>query len=670
MPDALTRWNLRILAYDKDLKVGNLETTVVTQQPLMIMADMPRFVYDEDTLWIAANVINLSEKEITPTAKLEIFDENNNPIELILSDNNINISIEPNRSRKVSWKVAMQKDINPLIFRFSASAAGCSDAEQHLLPVLSTDVFLTQTYALTTEANTKKEYEFSINNEGERNHDIKLNFNANPVYYAIQALPYLAESDEKYAVSAFYRYFVNKMAQEIVMSNPNIEETLKGHEDDTLSELQKNEEVKAILLKETPWVMEAKSETQQRANVSKLFDKKNLDKNIASALNILAKKQTVNGGWPWIDGMPESEYITQYILRGLGRLGNNDAMTKKAFNFLGNQIVERYDKLDTQKKKNNAVCDFLTMKGLYAMSRFSYNTSNHFDKAKEFYIKKLSSDWRRYGVEEQAYIALILNRNGHNDIARLIIKSLRERAIKNEFGMYWRNISVENEARILEAFNEIEPKTSEADAMRLWILTQKRTNMWENEQSSVEAIFAIMNRGTKWDSEKATASMIIGDDSVKAAIDNQSNHVVWGGLYRQYFVPIDKVRRHSDEMKIKREIVAPENVKVGDKVEVVITIENSQDMEFVYLKDLRGACFEPTEQLSRYHCDNGLWYYQSTGDVAMEFFFDYLPKGKHTVSHTMYVTKEGSFSAGYSQIQCQYAPEFGAYSDGARITVE
>jgi len=670
MPDALTRWNLKLLAYSKDLKVGNYETTVVTQQPLMIMADMPRFVYDEDTLWIAATVINLSEETLTPTAKLEIFDENNNPIKLILSDNNINMEpIAAGRSQSVRWKVAMQKDINPLTFRFSAITDGFSDAEQHLLPVLSTDVFMTQTYSLTVDAKTLKEYEFNISNEGERNHDIKLDFNANPVFYVIQALPYIAEGDEKYATTAFNRYFVNKMAQEIVASNPNIEEMLAYHDGDTLSELQKNEEVKAILLKETPWVLDAKNEAQQRANISKLFETEAINKNISSAFDILKNKQTVNGGWSWIEGMPESEYITQYILCGLGRLGDNSEMTEKAFHFIENEVVEKYNKLDTQKKKTNAICDFIIMKNLFAMSYFPYETSEKFEEAKAFYINKLRTDWRRYEVEEQAYIALIMDRNNIKDVALLIIKSLRERAIKNELGMYWRNISVEAESRILEAFNEIEPKTVETDAMRLWILTQKRTNMWENERASVEAVFAIMNRGTDWTAESAKASMIIGDDKVIVAVDNQSNHVVWGGLYRQYFVPIDKVQKHNDAMKVKRELIMPENVKVGDKIKVEITFENSQDMEFVYLKDLRGACFEPTEQLSRYHWDDGLWYYQSTSDVAMEYFFEYLPKGKHTVLYELYVTKDGSFSAGYSQIQCQYAPEFGAYSSGSRITV-
>ena len=683
MPDALTRWNLKILTYSKTLSVGNLEKSIVTQQPLMIMADMPRFVYDEDTLWIAANVINMSEKFAYPEAKLEIFDENENPVDLILAQDIKHMKIPAGQSRSVRWKVAMRKDLNPLIFRFSATADGFSDAEQHLLPVLSTEVFLTQTYALTTRANTNEEFEFNIKNDDERNYDVKLNFNANPMFYAIQALPYLAEGDEKYTTTTFQRYFTNKMAQEIIKNNPNIKEMLDEHEGDTLSELEKYEELKAILLKETPWVLEAKSEAQQRANVAKLFDTEAINKNIASALDILAKRQTVNGGWSWIDGMPESEYITQYILCGLGRLGDNTEMTEKAFHFIENEVVERYEKLDTPKKKKDAVCSFMTMQDLFAMSYFNYKTSDKFNEAKDFFIRKLYSDWRRFSVEEQAYIALILNRNNHKEIAKLVIKSLRERALKNEIGMYWRYISVASESRVLEAFNEIEPKTDEIDNMRFWILTQKRTNMWENERATVEAIFALMNRGTDWSAESAEASMTVNEDNVKVLVENHSNHVVWGGVFRQYFVPIDKVQKHNDAMKIKRELfverfvgnevkylpISEEKIKVGDKIKVEITIENGQDMEFVYLKDLRGACFEPTEQLSRYHWSDGMWYYQSTTDVSMEFFFDSLAKGKHTLSHTMYVTKEGSFSAGYSQIQCQYAPEFGAYSNGSRISV-
>ncbi|MCR5037245.1 MAG: hypothetical protein K6A73_08000 [Bacteroidales bacterium] len=694
MPDALTRWNLKLLAYSKDLKVGSFEKTIVTQQPLMIMADMPRFAYDEDTLWLVANVINLSDKAVKPSAKLEVFDDSDNLVDLIISDQHINMEAIPaGQSRSVRWKVAMQKDLNILKFRFSAITDGFSDAEQHEMPVLSTDIYMTQTFTICANAHDSVHRKIDLNFEDERNHKVTLHFNENPLWAAIHAMPYVSEGDEKYAITAFYRYFVNTMVMQIMESHPEIAKELENtYKNDTLSELQKYEDLKAIILQETPWVMEAQHEAAQRVAIAKLFDKEAVSDNIASALNLLGQKQTPNGGWSWIDGCPESVLITQHILSGLGQLGIDDSMTEAAFHFIENEVVEEYNKLDTRKKRNSYHCDWTTLRNLYAMSFFSYKTSYSFNKAEKFYVKKLKNDWKHFSFEERAYIALILNRNGQKKAAMKIVKSLREFAEKKEYGMYWMNwhgSSVLAETRILEAFNEIDPHIEEIDAMRLWILTNKRTNMWENERASAEAILALVNTGSDWTTNGDVTLTVNGKTinssdttlyefpiqmrflaSLPISIENNSDHVAWGALYRQYFVPIDKVQQHKDEVSVIRKLVFDnENPNVGDKVIIEITFENDQDMEFVYLKDLRGACFEPKEQISQYHWDDGLWYYQSTSDVAMEFFFEYLPKGKHTVSYEVYVTKEGSFSAGYSLIQCQYAPEFGAYSNGSRISV-
>lgn len=692
MPDALTRWNLKLLAYSKDLKVGSFEKTIVTQQPLMIMADMPRFAYDEDTLWLVANVINLSDKAVKPSAKLEVFDDSDNLVDLIISDQDINMDpIPAGQSRSVRWKVAMQKDLNILKFRFSAITDGFSDAEQHEMPVLSTDIYMTQTFTICANAHDSVHRNIDLNFEDERNHKVTLHFNENPLWAAIHAMPYVSEGDEKYAITAFYRYFVNSMAKHIMDSHPEIAEELENtYKNDTLSELQKYEDLKAIILQETPWVMEAQHEAAQRVAIAKLFDKEAVSDNIASALNLLGQKQTPNGGWSWIDGCPESVLITQHILSGLGQLGIDDSMTEAAFHFIENEVVEEYNKLDTRKKRNSYHCDWTTLRNLYAMSFFSYKTSYSFNKAEKFYVKKLKNDWKRFNFEERAYIALILNRNGQKKAAMKIVKSLREFAEKKEYGMYWMNwhgSSVLAETRILEAFNEIDPHIEEIDAMRLWILTQKRTNMWESERASVEAILALVNTGSDWTEDGDVTITVNGKDlhsndttwyesnkhnlDVEINIENNSDHKAWGGLYRQYFVPIDKIMKYDEAMKIDRKLTFEKegDLEVGDKVIIEITFENDQDMEFVYLKDLRGACFEPKEQISQYHWDDGLWYYQSTSDVAMEFFFEYLPKGKHTISYEVYVTKEGSFSAGYSLIQCQYAPEFGAYSNGSRISV-
>lgn len=626
--------------------------------------------------------------------------------------------IPAGRSHVVRWKVAMKKDVNLLTFRFSATAGDFSDAEQHVMPVLSTEVFMTQTFSLIAKGNEKKNYNFDFEKEGERNHAITLNFSKNPTWYAVQALPYLDNENERYAETAFHRYFTNSVAKHVASSlkdSPEMKRLLESLENDTtnttMSELEKNQELKEIILNETPWVMDAKNEAEQRANISKLFDTEVIDKNIESALKILEKKQKPSGGWPWVEGMPGSALVTQYILGGLGRiesLTNNkdvDTIAEKAFHFIENDVVKRFSDLKDSDKKNYH-CGVMIVRELFVMSYFpKFETSARFKEAKAFYIGKLKKDWTNFNFEAQAGIALILNRNGDKTEAMAILKSLRECAQKNELGMYWVGVGVEDEARILEAFNEIDPKNEEIDAMRFWILGQKRTNMWDNDRATAEAVYAIVNRGTDWVNDNGEVVVEINDkrleirdesdnfiqqslpvdgDYSNVSIDNQTNHQVWGGMFRQYFVPIDKVQKSNEDMKVRRELfveridgdktkyvpVSEEDIKVGDKIKIVLYIENQQDMEFVYLKDLRGACFEPAEQVSRYHHSDGLWYYQSTSDVAMEFFFDAMPKGRHELSHTVYVTKEGSFSAGYAVVQCQYAPEFGAYSEGGRIVIK
>ena len=186
LPDAITRWKLMMIAYTKDGKTGGKEYTFKASKPVMIMADMPRYMYDTDTLWMVANVINTGDEPVTPKAKLEIFDAATmKPLNLIEGDAVIAMKeIVPGRSQEVRWKVAALYDLSLLAFRFTAYAGPFSDAEQHLMPVLSSEIFLTQTLPITVKAETEKTFEFEAianPNSRERDYALTLNFSTNPV---------------------------------------------------------------------------------------------------------------------------------------------------------------------------------------------------------------------------------------------------------------------------------------------------------------------------------------------------------------------------------------------------------------------------------------------------------------------------------------------------------
>ena len=732
MPDALTRWNLMMLAYTKDLKVGTLNKTFTTSKPLMIMSDMPRFVYENDTLWVVANVIKTTDNGQRSTdldnsfAKLEIFDAlTMEPLDLILSEQEIAMNeISVGNSESVRWKVAINNSTNLLAMRFSVSSEGFSDAEQHLLPVLSDEVFMTETYPLMVRENSEKTFDFDLQNESERNYGLTLNICANPVWYAIQSLPYLSQETGQYADAAFNVFYANSLASYIANNIPNLLDYIKKWELETpdalMSALQRDENLKAIMLQETPWVMEAKSEAEQKAMLANLLDVNALRDKTDETLNLIKEKQSVNGGWSWFPNMPESPFITQYILGGFGRLYKmdviksltasqqeySDIITQKAIKYLCNDIIKDYDLYKDYKN----ISSYLNINELYVLSFFDFNEDYKYKNAKDFFIKHLKEDWQHFNFGTQAKIALILYRNGDKDIAQLIMKSLKERAKKNEnLGMYWTS-NVSEHVVIMEAFKEISPDEKYLNEMKMWLLNNKRTNMWENAQMTVDAVYALLfDETTRLQDNKTTSIedntgllVVIKNDNNSSdfmnqyfwnseemkdfkdiKVNNETDNIIWGGLFRQYFVSLDEVRKHETPLKVERNIyiervneegthlvpIDNEDIKVGDKIVVNLNIESSQDMEFVFLKDMRAACLEPVEQMSRYRYQDGMLYYQSNSDTFMGFYFDRLPKGRHQVSYSMFVTKEGDFSNGYALIQCMYAPEFSAYSEGMRIKV-
>ena len=740
MPDALTRWRLMLLAYTKDRKTGSKDYTFTSSKPVMIMADMPRYMYDNDTLWFVANVINTGDEPVTPKAKLEIFDAGTmQPINMIVSNTTIPMeTIQPGRSKEVRWKVVGQYDLSLLAFRFTACAGQFSDAEQHLLPVLSSEIFMTQTLPITVKAETEKTFDFeAIANldSHERDYSLTLNFSTNPVWYAVQALPYLANVKADRAETAFYVFYANTLSSYIADHIPNLLNYIKKWQIETpdalLSQLEKDQDLKAIMLQETPWVLEAKSETEQRSRIATLFEVNTIRNQQTNALKLIEQKQRYNGGWSWMDGMPESPYITTYILSGMGKLqkmGAWSALSKadqntaqricdKAVRFLEYDVAETYRYMKAHSKGKDWAIGSSTLAELYALSFFDVQDSDKdFATAKKYYLKSLDEEWTSFNFNQRSKGALVLYRNGNEKTAKLMIQSFKECAQKNEqIGMYWpkKYFSFESHiathANIMAAFAEIDQDQEMIDQLRVWLLTQKQTNSWENSASTADAIYALLMRGSDWFEEGKDVTLRFGNTSVSTeggvagtgfiqrrwnanevtqdmrqlTVNNPTPHLVWGGLFRQYFVPIDEVKSDESGFTIKRELFVEtvtekgkklvpaekRTLKVGDKLTVKITFTSQQDMSFVFVKDLRAAGFEPIEQISHYEYNDRMSYYQSNTDTDMEFFIEFLPKGTHQLEYSMFVTKEGHLNNGYALIQCQYAPEFSAYSDGMKVRV-
>lgn len=738
LPDALTRWKLMLLAHTKDLKTGNTEYTFTASKDVMIMPNLPRFFREGDTVILQAKVVNTAGKKISGSAKLSfIIDGSESDSYNYLLDKNIISfeSIETAQSTSVSWKFVVPSLSEPITLRFSATSGDFTDSEQHMVPVLPRKTLVTESLVLNTSANSSKTFKFKpldskLNYSTER---LEVQIVSNPSWYAIQALPYLEEEMYNNAESIFIRYYANTLASIIAAQIPDAMEVIRQwkvkNQEELQSELAKNEHLKTVLLQETPWVMEAKAESEQKQRISLLFDINRMQYETNNSLKKLLEQQTVNGAWSWFPGMPESEYITNRIVTGIGKLNKLSGtvaekpefaqMTGSAIRFLDEEMLKDYSALKKEGKLPKYSLSSEHLNYLYMRSFFVQNPMNDaVNEGFNFILTHLETGWKSFDKGQQAMASVTLHRFGKEKAAKAILASLLEYAIKNaDIGMYWKYATsyywytapVESQSLIINAFDEIGGYSKEVDQMRTWLLSQKQTHRWVNSSATVEAIYALLLRGNDWIHHTKPVQLKVGDEIIETEkgagqstiftkvwnaekinprmqeieISNPNPSMSWGSAFRQYFADIDRVQSSNGQVSITKELfikqtgpngfeivpVSKKEIKVGDKVVVRLILIVDRDMEYVHLKDQRAAAFEPKDIISSYHFEGGLGYYQSTRDASTDFFFDHLRKGKYVFEYELTAFHSGDFSNGRAILECFYAPSFSAHSKSGRIAV-
>ncbi|SDC43377.1 alpha-2-macroglobulin family protein [Niabella drilacis] len=763
MPEALTRWKFQALAHTKDLAMGYSSKEIITQKELMVQPNIPRFLREGDKMELSSKVVNLSSKEVTGIATLQLFDAaTNEPVDGWFKNviPQQYFTVAAGQSEAVSFPVEVPYQFSkPVTWRIVAKvtgdkgAAALSDGEENMLPVLTNRMLVTETLPLQVRGFGSKKFSFdkllrSGSSETLTTQALTVEYTSNPAWYAVQALPYMMEYPYECAEQTWNRYYANSLATLIANSSPKIKaifDTWKARDTAALlSNLQKNQELKAVLLEETPWVLQAQSETQQKKNLALLFDLVRMSSELNKAYNKLSQLQSSNGGFVWFKGGRDDRYITQYILTGIGHLKKINATEKsqsqkldnivsRAIPYLDGKIKEEYDALIRQDVKlNEYIPSYYVIQYLYMRSFFDQiNIAPNNRKAVAYFTERSAQTWSKANKYMQGMTALALYRKGDAATSKAILRSLQETAVNNEeMGMYykdagrswwWYDAPIERQALIIEAFEEISKDKKTADDLRTWLLKNKQTNHWESTKATAEACYALLLQGTQWLTispevtidlgglkvasalEKTEAGTgyfkkIIPGEKVRPAMGNVNVSVTapagsptqgstlptWGSLYWQYFEDLDKITFAETPLKLNKKLFIETNsdrgpvltpiaegvvVKVGDKIKVRIELRADRDMEYVHMKDMRASSFEPTNVLSSYKWQGGLGYYETTKDASTNFFFGYLPKGTYVFEYSLFATVAGNFSNGITSIQCMYAPEFTAHSEGIRVSI-
>lgn len=738
-PESLTKWKLRLLAHNKKAHTGYFESEIVSQKDIMVMPNIPRFAREKDVINLAVKVVNLTNDEKSGNAILLLYDAKTDaPIDAIASNSNNSrlFNCKPKQSTVINWTINIPEGLQGLRYKVIAKSGNLSDGEENILPVLTNKVLVTESIPIWVKGNSKREFVLTNlkNNTSTtiQNHAFTLEYTSNPTWLALQSLPYLMMYEHDCSEQTFSKYYANYLAEKIISTNPKIELLFKKWQNNKFpeSKLKLNEELKSVILAETPWLMDAESEEAQNKRLALLMDLNGLKENNEKALKKVEEKLLPSGGFPWFSGGYQNRHISQNIVTGIGHLNklfpNNSLKYKnilsKTIPYLDKTFMETYARKIKVGRPTTANLEYLYTRSFFLNN---YPMSKKCDSIAKLQLKYCKEEWLSLSLLEKGYLALTLNRFNEKDFAKKIITSLKETISSNEeIGMYWiENVSnygwyesnISTQALLIEAFSEIDKDKAIIDAMKVWLVKNKQTKNWSTTKATTEAIYALLYQGSDWTSVNKNTKIKIGEEKIltqkmakkedeaetgylklqfnaseitsKTAtivIDNNTNTPGFGGAYWQYFESLENIKTDSTktlsiDKKIFKKIqtsggnelspLEKEAIKVGDLLTVRLTIRANNDLEFVHLKDLRASCLEPVDVLSKHESHDGLYYYKSTKDISTNFFFDSLTKGTYILEYDLRVTNVGTFNNGISTLQSMYAPEFSAHSINTKIIV-
>ncbi|AIZ64602.1 hypothetical protein PK28_14660 [Hymenobacter sp. DG25B] len=654
MPEAVTRWQLLALAHDQQLHTGLLRRELVTRKQLQVTPNAPRFFREGDQLRLTAKLSNLTDQPMSGTAQLFLLDaRTQQPIDskLLKGAAQQKFTLSANQSSAVGWELQIPETaegelpLEAITYRVVAQTEApkqskrkskkqpvetYSDGEENTLPVLPNRLLVTESLPLPIVGPATREFELkkltSTTSPTRRNYSLTLEMTENPAWYAVQSLPYLMEYPYECSEQVFSRLYANLIAAKILQSNPRLKTMLEewkraaqaGDKTALTSKLEQNQELKNLLLQETPWVRDAQNETERMRRLTELFDESRVKAETARALTKLAKMQHPNGSFPWFEKMPDDRYITQLIIAGFGKLqklGAFDALQdaqarpllENALRYLDEQLQRDYNELRKQKGvdlKQQHVSD-IQIQALYARSFWRKQAvAKSAQPAEAYYQQQAATYWKAQTRYLQAQTALALHRQKSQPAAvKDILTALSENALHSpELGMYWKEVRggyywreapTETQATLIEAFDEVRNDQKSVDEMKLWLLKQKQTQNWESTRATADACYALLLRGSDWLQPTKPIQVTVGGETVKpgtqqagtgyyktsfpiaqikpaqgkVTVQKTDAGVAWGALYWQYFEQIDKITPAATSLSLERQLFREQRTAGGPTLE-------------------------------------------------------------------------------------------------------
>ena len=631
-PEALTKWKLMLVAHTQELHHGVYSTYVQTQKELMVVPNAPRFLRETDQITFSSKISNLSDKVLNGKAKLELLDAFTlKPIDLAFDNLQSTKTFEVNAGGNtvVNWDLKIPNTHQAIVYRVVAQAAEFSDGEENTLPVLPNRMLVTETMPISVREGQTKTFTFDkLKNQSSttlQNFNLSLELTTNPLWTVIGALPYLREFPHECNEQLFSRIYGNALSTHILNSSPKIKKVFDDWNNKGLqvSNLEKNQELKQLLLEETPWLREAQSETEQMKRLAVFFEINQMAQELKQAKDKLLQRQMSNGAFSWYGGDKADVYITNHIIGSTGKLRkmlddnfqntlgqDMEQMALKAIDFSDNYMIEEWKK--TPKKQRSWLHHTL-LHYLYARSLWLKDKPlpSSYNSIKQEVFNELLENFTKQDISFQGLLSLTLHRYDRKKDAGKVLFAVEEKStMSDEMGKYWQvnqsgwawhQAPIETQTIIIEAYDEIKNDIESVEAMKVWLVKNKQTNHWNSTKATTEAIYALMSIGKSWIDAEEGITVKMGDHQIyppsnalafgvinangyykqswktteikpdmgSISVDKKSPGVMYGGMYWQYFENLNKITPAQTNLKLKKELYLKTNTTSGPKLEMI-----------------------------------------------------------------------------------------------------
>jgi uncharacterized protein YfaS (alpha-2-macroglobulin family) len=550
-------------------------------------------------------------------------------------------------------------------------------------------------------------------------------------YSVLSALPYLVNYPYECTEQTLNRFLSTGILSSLYEQYPAVERMARefSARETRYEQWNDSDPNRKMALEETPWLQQAEGGRDADADLIKVLDSRVAEAQQAASLSKLRQMQTSSGGFPWFPGGPPSPYMTLYILNGFSKalefgVDVPPDVVQKAWQYTHRHYL---DDIVRDMVERDCCWEFVTFIN-YVLSNYpesSWYEGSFTPEERSSMLEFSFKHWRSHSPYLKGYLALTLNRMDRPQDAMLVWESVMDSAkTAEDQGTFWApedrawlwyNDTIETHAFAVRTEMELIPDDPKLDGLVQWIFLNKKMNHWKSTRATAEVIYSLAHylKETEQLGIREDATVTVGNQKTSFVFEpdkytGKKNLIVIPGekidpettsaitvekssqghlfasatwhfsteklpeeargdyleLSRTYFK-----RVHDGKTYVLQPLKEGVLLQPGDEVEVHLSINSKHPMEYVHLRDPRGAGFEPSSNISKHKYDLGISWYEEIRDSGTNFFFEQLPQGEYTFKYRIRAATAGDFKVAPATVQPMYAPEFAAYSSGAELKI-